>query len=251
MKVKSLLFAAAACMAVGAMAQPTVTANTFSVTQDDLGKVFPLELTLHMDPDEALGVSGDFTNIQVNITFPEGLEPCMIDYDAYDEDGTMTKVDEGGVFTMEGPDLKLVKKVPCVSYTDNFDVPENWPTYDVVGANLSKTPNTTNPNHFLTIFCTTRGDKVVTGDRPFTAYVKYTQENDKSHAIGTPTEHFTLTTISFTGPSAVADVNAAKAVSSVKYYNAAGVASDNAFEGVNIVVTKYADGSQSVTKVVK
>lgn len=51
--------------------------------------------------------------------------------------------------------------------------------------------------------------------------------------------------------TAVNDVNAAKAVASVKYINAAGVASDNAFEGVNIVVTKYADGSQSVTKVVK
>ena len=49
----------------------------------------------------------------------------------------------------------------------------------------------------------------------------------------------------------VADVNAAKAVASVKYYNAAGVAADSAFEGINIMVTKYADGSQSVVKVVK
>ena len=46
------------------------------------------------------------------------------------------------------------------------------------------------------------------------------------------------------------DING-KTVASVKYYNAAGVASDNAFQGVNIVVTKYADGSQSVVKVVK
>ena len=134
---------------------------------------------------------------------------------------------------------------------DGIGIQFNVPNDTVVGANMSKTPSTVNPNHFLTIFCTTRGDEVVKGDRPFTAYVKYTQENDKSHAIGTPDEHFTLTTISFSGRSAVADVNAAKAVSSVKYYNAAGVASDNAFEGVNIVVTKYADGSQSVTKVVK
>ncbi len=49
----------------------------------------------------------------------------------------------------------------------------------------------------------------------------------------------------------VSDVNSAKAVASVKYYNAAGVASDNAFQGINIVVTKYADGSQSIVKVVK
>lgn len=51
--------------------------------------------------------------------------------------------------------------------------------------------------------------------------------------------------------TAVTDINTGKAVTSVKYYNAAGVAADNAFEGVNIMVTKYADGSQSVSKVVK
>lgn len=40
-------------------------------------------------------------------------------------------------------------------------------------------------------------------------------------------------------------------VASVKYYNAAGVESDRPFKGVNIVVTRYSDGSMSTTKIVK
>lgn len=53
-------------------------------------------------------------------------------------------------------------------------------------------------------------------------------------------------------PTGVAGVEnaAAKAVSTT-YYTAAGVASKTAVKGLNIVVTKYADGSQKVTKVIK
>ncbi|MBQ7690072.1 MAG: carboxypeptidase regulatory-like domain-containing protein [Muribaculaceae bacterium] len=51
--------------------------------------------------------------------------------------------------------------------------------------------------------------------------------------------------------TAVSDVNAAKAVASVKYVNAAGQVSANAFNGVNIMVTTYTDGSKSAVKVVK
>ena len=50
---------------------------------------------------------------------------------------------------------------------------------------------------------------------------------------------------------AVENINAGKAVSGVKYYNVAGQAADSAFEGVNIVVTTFADGTQNVVKVVK
>lgn len=49
----------------------------------------------------------------------------------------------------------------------------------------------------------------------------------------------------------VNDVNAAKNVSSVKYYNIAGVESNVPFEGVNVVVTTYEDGTKAATKVIK
>ncbi len=49
----------------------------------------------------------------------------------------------------------------------------------------------------------------------------------------------------------VNNVNAGKQVATVKYVNIAGVMSDKPFDGVNIVVTTYTDGSQSTMKVLK
>ena len=40
-------------------------------------------------------------------------------------------------------------------------------------------------------------------------------------------------------------------VAGVKYYNVAGVESDKPFQGVNIVVTRYSDGSTTTTKILK
>lgn len=52
-------------------------------------------------------------------------------------------------------------------------------------------------------------------------------------------------------PTAVEEVAAEKAVSNVIYYNVSGVASAEPFDGVNIVVTKYADGTKKVEKILK
>ena len=51
-------------------------------------------------------------------------------------------------------------------------------------------------------------------------------------------------------PTAITDV-AGKTVSSVKYVNLAGVESSKPFDGVNVVVTTYTDGTRSAAKVVK
>ena len=58
-------------------------------------------------------------------------------------------------------------------------------------------------------------------------------------------------TIELAPATAVSDVNADKAVSSVKYYNVAGIESNEAFDGINVVVTSYVDGTTSARKVVK
>ena len=52
-------------------------------------------------------------------------------------------------------------------------------------------------------------------------------------------------------PVGVKDVNANKAVAGVKYYNIAGVESDQPFDGVNVVVTTYTDGTKAASKVIK
>lgn len=51
--------------------------------------------------------------------------------------------------------------------------------------------------------------------------------------------------------TAIDAINGGKAVASVRYISVAGVKSDKAFDGVNIVVTTYTDGTQTVAKVVK
>lgn len=51
--------------------------------------------------------------------------------------------------------------------------------------------------------------------------------------------------------TAVVDVKGAKVVESVRYYNIMGMESEQPFEGINIVVTRYSDGSSSTAKVLR
>lgn len=52
-------------------------------------------------------------------------------------------------------------------------------------------------------------------------------------------------------PTAINGVEIYNNISSVKYYNAAGIESDKPFKGVNIVVTRYSDGSVTTSKILK
>ena len=51
-------------------------------------------------------------------------------------------------------------------------------------------------------------------------------------------------------PTSVSGIEA-RPVASVKYVNLMGQTSNEPFEGVNIVVTNYVDGTQTTTKVIK
>ncbi len=51
--------------------------------------------------------------------------------------------------------------------------------------------------------------------------------------------------------TAIQDIEENKTVSNVKYYNITGMESDKPFSGVNIVVTRYTDGSFSTSKVLR
>ncbi len=53
------------------------------------------------------------------------------------------------------------------------------------------------------------------------------------------------------GSTAVVENLAEKTIKSVRYYNIAGMESENPFEGVNIKVTTYNDGTNSTCKVIK
>ena len=52
-------------------------------------------------------------------------------------------------------------------------------------------------------------------------------------------------------PTSVNDVAVNSDIESVTYYNVSGHSSDKPFEGVNIVVTRHADGTVSTAKVIR
>ena len=243
MKVKTLLLAAAAFVAFGAAAQATVTTPDLTINKDNVNTVIEMPLTLNMPEGD------DFCNIEFHVQFPKGIKPA--------------KSEDFDVFVDVGADIPANKKgIPYLSYTDNA-FPESmggeyneaaWPLFKVVGANMQKVAATANPAEFALMYVT--ADESVEKSSTFGIYLKYTKSDDGFAEIGeNPADgdevFETLCQVTSELKTAVNDVNAVKTVSSVKYINAAGMTSDTAFDGINIVVTKYADGSQSVAKVVK
>ncbi len=51
--------------------------------------------------------------------------------------------------------------------------------------------------------------------------------------------------------TSVNELSAHRGVKDVTYYNASGMKSDKPFDGVNIVVTRFNDGSQSTAKIIR
>jgi hypothetical protein len=49
----------------------------------------------------------------------------------------------------------------------------------------------------------------------------------------------------------LADFTVDKEISSVTYVNSLGMTSDKPFEGVNIIITRYTDGTTSTSKAMK
>ncbi len=90
------------------------------------------------------------------------------------------------------------------------------------------------------------GNLIVTGNK-VAMYSIPTNNNENS----TPAKkEYLVTKEDPTGINTV-NVDKNKKVVSVKYVNVAGIESSTPFQGVNIVVTRYEDGSQTSTKVIK
>lgn len=60
-----------------------------------------------------------------------------------------------------------------------------------------------------------------------------------------------LVTATFSQSTAIESVKNAAQVTGVEYYNLAGVSSNKSFSGMNIIVTRYSDGTTTATKAVK
>ena len=85
----------------------------------------------------------------------------------------------------------------------------------------------------------------------FEALVK--EEKGPSHVIGASTKFvvYPLDLDANKVATGVNDVNSAKEVKGVSYFNMMGVESAQPFDGVNIMVTTYTDGTQSAAKVLR
>ena len=55
----------------------------------------------------------------------------------------------------------------------------------------------------------------------------------------------------YTTATGIDTTETTRQVASHTYYNMAGMASDKPFPGMNIVVTRYSDGSQTATKTIR
>lgn len=224
MKVKSLLFAAAAMLAMGANAQYAEWTGSLTIPAEDAADIKAgetLSTTLILD----LGNMENFTNFECHFAHPAGV---VVDF-ADVTDDTKAKNDKG-------------RTVQALSWATNEKSEEESVIFASNGNKVPILKETKNPIELCYI------DFAIAAD--FVGAVELFQ----CKAVNYEGETFEMpraTLFKVGNETAVNDVNVNKAVASVKYYNAAGVAADKAFDGVNIVVTKYADGSQSVSKVVK
>ena len=171
---------------------PRLTAPELTFTLADAGKVKELPLTLTMP------TGGNYTNIEVHLTYPNGVKPARVNTN---DIGDLCLDYDDGWWTEAGSGVTMVgrPKSPCVSFTDNFDTPSNWPTYTIVGANMTQTANTANPNHVLTVYVTVDEANFSKGNRDMLAYVKYTDTSNRSYSFGNWDQYDYLTTFHFGG----------------------------------------------------
>ena len=149
-------------------------------------------LTLDKKHEKAV----DFTNIQFDITFPQdangkALRPCL---------------DEDGVYDWSGDDIDMVgkPKAPCVSFSNNYDVDTNFPTYRAVGVNMTKTAVKANPVQLY--YVNIKADEgMLTGDyQVLVSEIIYTNYDDDTFNSLEPQ---VLMTVHVDGVSAVSDLN--------------------------------------------
>ena len=209
----------------------------FKIEKEQLGQ--KVEVYVHALFDDS-AYETEYTGItsgNIYLNMPEGL---TVTYEEFNEDE---------VFALNA----RVKKfnpfgTPSCNTVDG--------QYRFIWADLTQTPMKENDIDMifleLTVDPAFKGGDITVAE--FT-YMKPVDNADNIKAV-LPASRVNEVLVSIPNPDAggevaVENINAGKAVAGVKYYNVAGQAADKAFDGVNVVVTTYADGTQSVAKVVK
>ena len=233
MKIKTLLVAGLAFVAMNAVAQD------IHVTDSETKISFDTELIKNLAADgeksawSMIGVDiademvGGATNFEFRLALPEGL--------------AITNIKDTGDETVAyNPDED--DNIQALSWTGGLN--EEIGLYVAAGTNLKKTPILKTQFNLCQVRYTKAaefpaGTKIGVEKIKITDYANNDYTTPRYDVIIVPDE------------VAVENISAGKAVAGVKYYNVAGQAADKAFDGVNVVVTTYVDGTQSVVKVVK
>jgi len=116
-------------------------------------------------------------------------------------------------------------------YANGFDPEGEFQRWDV----YNNSPNT--------VYAMNNYWYVSSGSTPRVSVYDIEDDATKGEVIYTPWAGTTYTGVS--------TVDAAKSITSVKYYNINGVESSTPFQGVNIVVNEYNDGSKTASKIIK
>ena len=228
MKIKSLLVAGLAVLAVNAYAETFNVESTVKLPEGYTIAAGETDTNFQVVTLNRVDETDNFTNLQMNIYLPEGLSvaTCVSHNDTkfYDEDAEEDR-QALNLATAMHPDGYFVAGFSNATYRNDQ-------------IKIEKNPVNICRMKFAADETFKGGD--------IKAYLKYTDYANNDFV----NEECIMASIA--APEvAVENINAGKAVAGVKYYNVAGQAADSAFEGVNIVVTTFADGTQNVVKVVK
>ena len=228
---------------------PIGAAETWGEAADWMNEVLPISMR-YTQSAQTLGIAYDEDgNIWYNQYrgSPSASQPSLVHCsknadDEWVEDYTYFEaMDRGGI--QFSPDFELLA-IPRATGHLSF----NEVTKNASGApeltQVMEFDGTGTINAFNAIAFDAEGDCYAV-DNSKEVFIKIAMPQEETE--------FELEAFSFIIPveTSVSDVKTNKTIAGVQYINAAGQVSNVPFDGVNIVVTKYQDGTQSVVKVVK
>ena len=207
-------------------------------------------------PTQIVGLGNFFSNTNLGVTAPTILLDVEFAFMRYYYSNTVDPVKEftsagecltEGVGDYEGNQLPIWASKPSSNWTITAAVPTGDPEVKADGGELPEWINCEIEDVMTDDAYSHRSVMTISVDENTS-----TVERSVVLTITQPAaEEITLGITQQGKTTAISVVDAAKSVESVSYFNLAGVESSTPFQGVNIEVKKYTDGSKTTSKVVR
>ena len=207
-------------------------------------------------PTQIVGLGNFFSNTNLGVTAPTILLDVEFAFMRYYYSNTVDPVKEftsagecltEGVGDYEGNQLPIWASKPSSNWTITAAVPTGDPEVKADGGELPEWVNCEIEDVMTDDAYSHRSVMTISVDENTS-----TVERSVVLTITQPAaEEITLGISQQGKTTSISVVDAAKNVESVSYFNLAGVESSTPFQGVNIEVKKYTDGSKTTSKVVR